>query len=50
MIRTLRKRHRRTFLVLGIVLVLVLLEAIGLRPGWPQEEAAAPRQSTEEAG
>lgn len=36
MIRSLRKRHRRTFLVLAFLLLLLLLWALAARPEWPQ--------------
>ena len=43
MIRSLRKRHRRTFLVLAAVLLLILLWALSSRPDWPQTDVGAAR-------
>lgn len=42
MIRSLRKRHRRTFMILAAVLLLVLVRACMSRPEWPQDRQAEP--------
>jgi len=36
MIRPIRKQHRWTFLILGVVLLIILLWALTSRPDWRQ--------------